>query len=98
MVDLVGLAVHEPLGPFDDRAADEADALMAQADAQHRKLGAEMADDVVADAAFARRAGAGGNDDVRRGKASISSSVTLSLRKTRISRSGSTSPSFCTRL
>ena len=53
VVDLVGLAVHQPLGALDDVGAEgEADALVAEADAEHRELGAEVPDDVVADAAL----------------------------------------------
>ena len=64
VVDLIGFAVHEPGGSFDDCAADVADALMAQADSQDGDAWAEMADDVVADAALFGRAWAGGDDDV----------------------------------
>ena len=65
MVNLVGLSVHEFGGALDDGAGGEADALVAQADAQHGEQWAEVADDVIGDAPLARRAGAGGDDDVR---------------------------------
>ena len=65
VVNLVGLAVHEAGGALDDGAADKADALMAQADAEHRELWSEVADDVVAHAAFPGGARAGGDDNVR---------------------------------
>ena len=39
---------------------------MAEADAEDGEFWAEVADDVVADAAFAGSAGAGGDDDVSR--------------------------------
>ena len=64
--DAVGLAVHQPIGTDDLGAGDKADALVAEADAQHRQLWAEMADDVVAHAPFPRRTRAGRDDDVRR--------------------------------
>ena len=65
VMDLIRFAVHEALGALDDRAADESDALVPQADAQDRQFGAKMADHIVAHPAFFWRAGAGGNNDVR---------------------------------
>ena len=47
------------------RAGDEANTLVTEADAEDGKFGTEVADDVVGDAAFARGAGAGGDNDVR---------------------------------
>src|SRR5205823_2704839 len=58
VVDLIGLAVHEPGGALDDGAGGETDALVPEAHAEHRQLWAEMADDVVGHTALPRRAGA----------------------------------------
>ena len=42
------LAVHDRRRPHDPAAVDLADALVTQADAEHRSVGAEAADDLVA--------------------------------------------------
>ncbi len=64
VVDLVGFAVHEAFGANDFGAGDEADALVAEADAENGEIGAELSDDVVGDTALFGRAGAGADDDV----------------------------------
>src|SRR5258706_5976327 len=63
-MDLVGFSVHQSAGALDDSAEAVADALVAEADAQDGDFGGEMLDDVVGDAAFLGRTGAGGDDDV----------------------------------
>ena len=85
VMDLVGLAVHQPRRPATtSAAADKADALVPEANAQQRELRPEMADDVVGDPAFAGRAGAGLITMCVGLNCSTSSTVTLSLRNTRI--------------
>ena len=66
VVDQIGLAVHQPFSSLDDRAEVIANALMPQANTQNRQFRGEIFDDIVTDAALFRRAGAGGNDDMRR--------------------------------
>jgi hypothetical protein len=64
VVDLVGLAVHQPFGPHDDAARRLANGLMAEADAEERDLAHEFLDALDGDAGFGRCAGAGGDDQM----------------------------------
>ena len=66
VVDRGGFAVPDFAGPVHGGAVGVADALVAQADAQHRQPRPEMADDVVGDARLPGRAGAGRDDDAGR--------------------------------
>src|SRR5690606_24901626 len=59
-------AVHQPGRPRYPAAVDVADALVPQADAEYRYLLAQREDNLVADAAVVRVAGARADDDVRR--------------------------------
>ena len=58
-----GFAVHETSRADDRAAVDVADALVSQADAEDGEARADFQDDVVGDAGFLRRAGAGRDDD-----------------------------------
>ena len=60
------LAVHHAVIHHDFRAERVPDALMAEADAEHRNLRCERADDFVGQAGFARRTRAGRNQDALR--------------------------------
>src|SRR5690606_10939693 len=64
-----GLAVHRPLRANDPAAEDLTDALVAEADAEQRHRPAEAGDHRVRDPRLVRGAGAGRDDDERRGKA-----------------------------
>ena len=60
VADLGRLAVHHPLGPLDPAAVELADALVAEADAEHRHAAlAEVADRVVREPGVLRPARAG---------------------------------------
>ena len=49
MIDLRGLAVHEPLGVHDAAAEHLADALMPEADPEDRDLARKGADQLIGD-------------------------------------------------
>ncbi len=66
VVDRRGLAVHDADVAHHLAAEDVADALVAETDAQDRRRGGEAFQHLVGNAGLARRAGAGGKDDVRR--------------------------------
>ncbi len=66
VIDGRGFAVHEAVGADDFAAEDVAHTLVAEADAKHGDGGAEGLDDVVGEAGFARRTGAGRNEDAGR--------------------------------
>ena len=66
VVDLVGLAVHQPAGADDLRPERLADRLVPQAHAQQRNLPGKALDARHGNAGLVGRAGAGRNDQVRR--------------------------------
>ena len=66
VVDLVGLPMHQPLGPHDDAAGRLADGLMPQANAKQRQLAHELLNALDRNAGLARRAGPRRNDQMAR--------------------------------
>ena len=64
--DGAGLAVHQVRSAHHVAAKGRADGLMSQADAEHRHLAGEVANQIDADAGILRRAGTGRNHDALR--------------------------------
>src|ERR1041385_8237110 len=65
-MDLVRLAVHQPLGPDDDAAGGLADRLVAETYAEQWNLPHELLDALDGNAGFGGSAGAGGDNQVAR--------------------------------
>ena len=98
VMDHVGLAVHQAVGPHDVGAEGLADRLVPQADAQDRNLGGKAFDASARDAGLAGRAGAGRDDQMRgrRGRDLVERDLVVAM-DLEIERR-SISPNRCTRL